>query len=156
MEEEEEAGDRRKREPTGTPKPDADAPTGPIRSCSISHLSYPDRLKRLGLYSLERRRDRYAIIYIYTILIGVAPNFECDQYKIITYVNDRRGLFCRKPAIAIRAADRIKTLKDRSLAVRGPTLFNALPKNLRQLERSVEAFKNNLDKHLADVPDVPS
>ena len=29
----------------------------------VSHLDYWERLKILGLYSLERRRERYAIIY---------------------------------------------------------------------------------------------
>ena len=35
----------------------------------VRHLSYWDRLKTLNLMSLQRRRERYAIIHIYKIII---------------------------------------------------------------------------------------
>ena len=31
----------------------------------IEHLTYPEQLKKLKLYSLERRRERYLIIYLW-------------------------------------------------------------------------------------------
>ena len=48
--------------------------------------------------------------------------------------------------------------------MRGPRLFNALPKELREFpldsevkaEQAVEKFKKNLDKYLKSIPDEPN
>ena len=37
-------------------------------------LSYPERFTILKLYSLQRRIDRYIIIYVWKILEGLVPN----------------------------------------------------------------------------------
>ena len=37
-------------------------------------LSYPERLTALKLYSLQRRRERYIILYVWKILEGLVPN----------------------------------------------------------------------------------
>ena len=39
-------------------------------------LSYPERLTVLKLYSLQRRRERYIIIYVFKILECQVPNFS--------------------------------------------------------------------------------
>ena len=39
-------------------------------------MLYHERLKSLGLYSLQRRRERYCIIYIWKIIEGLVPNFS--------------------------------------------------------------------------------
>ena len=43
------------------------------------HMDYWDALKKLGLYSLQRRRERYQIIYVWTILEGISPNIMADN-----------------------------------------------------------------------------
>ncbi len=43
---------------------------------SMYDLSYQDRLKALDLYSLQRRRDRYMIMYIWKILEGRVANLD--------------------------------------------------------------------------------
>jgi hypothetical protein len=40
----------------------------------VCTTSYCDRLKALKIYSLERRRERYLILYIYKIIIGLVLN----------------------------------------------------------------------------------
>ena len=121
----------------------------------MSGNSYWERLKRLDLYSLERRRERYGILYIYKILNGLSPNFEEERFQVKTVVSQRRGLQCRVPPIISAASARIKTLADQSFAVRGPKLFNELPKNLRSGECSLDSFKGRLDKFLSCIPDLP-
>ena len=37
-------------------------------------VNYPERLQRLNIFSLQRRRERYLIIYMYKIIIGIVPN----------------------------------------------------------------------------------
>ena len=39
-------------------------------------LSYPERLTVLKLYSLQRRRERFIIIYVWKILECLVPNFS--------------------------------------------------------------------------------
>ena len=39
-------------------------------------LDYSDRLVFLKLHSLQRRRERYCIIYVWKIIEGLVPNFS--------------------------------------------------------------------------------
>ena len=43
-------------------------------------LSYDDRLKSLHLYSVQRRFERYTIIYIWKILESMVPNLSQPNY----------------------------------------------------------------------------
>jgi hypothetical protein len=85
-------------------------------------------LKHLGLSSLERRRGRYIIMYIWKMITGLAPNFESETSRIVTRYNERRERLCRVPPFNNRAAARVQTLREGSLSVVRPRLFNALPK----------------------------
>ena len=42
----------------------------------LGALSYWEQLKTLKMYSLQRRRERYRIIYVWSILEGIVPNFS--------------------------------------------------------------------------------
>ena len=42
----------------------------------VQHLNYWERLHELKLYSLQRRRERYMIIYIWEITQHMVPNIE--------------------------------------------------------------------------------
>ena len=47
-------------------------------------------------------------------------------------------------------------LWDSTLTIQGAKLFNAMPKNIRNLKNiPVEKFKNELDTYLKTVPDEP-
>ena len=56
----------------------------------LSELNYWERLQDLKLYSLERRRERYGIIYIWKVLQSLVPNFD-ERVKVTSYVIERRG-----------------------------------------------------------------
>ena len=117
---------------------------------------YWSRLKKLALYSLERRRERYIILYIFKIMKGIVPNLTGENLRITFNDSGRRGLLCHVPILNRSAMARYKTLKDNSLAVRGPRLFNCLPTNIRDVNLSLSSFKRRLDKFLASIPDQPS
>ena len=125
------------------------------RIAGISHLNYWDRLKRLEMFSLERRRERYQVIYVFKIIQKLVPNFECEKFKVVVVQSERRGRLCKIPPINTGASARLKTMSDSSFAVRGPRLFNKLPIELRNFEGSVDAFKARLDKELRKIPDQP-
>ena len=123
----------------------------------IQHLSYWEHLKKLSMYSLERRRERYNIIYVWKIMENYVPNFsQSENTGIQEYWNPRRGRFCTVPAINLRSPRQIQAIRDASFGIRGPRLFNTLPIHVRNLSGcSVDAFKNKLDKFLSTVPDEP-
>ena len=121
----------------------------------VSHLNYWQRLKALKLYSLERRRERYIMIYVYKIINNLVPNYESEKFCFRTLESDRRGKLCKVPPLISQATGRVKTIIESSFAVRGPKLFNCLPADLRNFEGSVDSFKRRLDKFLNLVPDQP-
>ena len=107
--------------------------------------NYRDRLKILNIYSLERRRERYTIIYVWKILHNLVPN-----PGIVWSINDRTGVTIQRPKSA-------SALRRNGFIIRGANLFNILPRDLRRLSDNpnVETFKNRLDKILRIVPDEP-
>ena len=117
----------------------------------MSQHDYWDQLKALRLCSQERRRERYMIIYTWKILEEIVPNFG-----ITAVVNSRNGRYCSVPAIRSAASQRTQTIRFNSMGVRGPRLFNSLPRQVRNITNcSVGSFKAALDKHLKTVPDEP-
>ena len=54
----------------------------------MSHLSYWEQLIELKTYSLERRRERYQIIYTWRIIEGQTPNLSSSPLEV--YNNPRR------------------------------------------------------------------
>lgn len=116
----------------------------------LRQYDYWQQLSLLKMYSLQRRRERYMIIYLWKVLEKLSPNFG------ITENQRRNGRFCKVPHIKSNAPMRIKNLRHASLAVKGPLLFNLMPANIRNMKScSVEKFKAALDKYLQTIPDQP-
>ncbi len=114
-------------------------------------LSYGDRLKFLKLFSLQRRRDRYQIIYAWKILEGLVPNL---QPPISVTNNARLGRMCYKLSVP---TGRKGTLMYNSFRWQATRLFNSLPVHLRTITNvDVNVFKVSLDKFLLGIKDIPS
>ena len=125
---------------------------------SVRQMSYWEQLNYLRLYSLERRRERYMIIYIWKILEGFVPNISdlVGHDKISAKWHPRRGRECILPPISRRASSSVKQLREASLAVKGQKLFNILPPHIRNITGcTVESFKRRLDSFLGTVSDEP-
>ena len=121
----------------------------------MNDLNYWQRLETLGLYSLDLRRERYIIIYVWKIIHGIVPNIE-GRNKIQTHMNERLGLKCNIPRRITSATDRIQSCKDNNFFVNGPRLFNCLPRDIRECRENQDIFKRRLDNFLRNVPDQPS
>ena len=121
----------------------------------LRHLSYWEQLKNLKLYSLERRRERYIIIYVWQILENLVPNLDVTKI-VASGTDDRRGRLCTTPAVSRRAPAAVQATRTASLPVRGTLLFNCLPSQLRNMTGCHrEAFKAALDRYLSSIPDEP-
>ena len=102
------------------------------------------------MYSLERRRERYILLYIWQIIEGKV------HAGIKTAWHPRRGRSCAVPGVSLHAPKHFQSLRYSSLGVVGPRLFNVLPVNIRNISGcTVETFKLHLDRFLATVPDEP-
>ena len=78
-----------------------------IRKINGLHgLDYWQQLAKLNLYSLQRRRERYRIIYIWKVLEGIVPDFG-----IIPRSNNRTGRYCVVPTIKSTATCRTQTIR---------------------------------------------
>ena len=116
----------------------------------LTKLSYWDRLKKINMYSVQRRMERYKIIYTWKTINDHVPRCGIN----IASTNTRRGTLLEVPNYTGSIAS-VKTLRNCTLQKEGPLLFNSLPKHLRDLKCSPMTFKLNLDNFLSILPDQP-
>ena len=138
-----------------------------IFSESTDKLDYWERLTTLKLYSLERRRERYHIIYVWKVINNLYPNpglqlnstlqqqhSEHPNRGIGINYNERTGITVSHDSRNIPAINR------KSILSRCCRIFNAIPAKLRMLREddapNLPSFKSGLDKWLSTVPDQPS
>ena len=113
-------------------------------------MPYHERLKSLGIYFLQRRRERYCTIYIWKIIEGLAPNFSN------TVTSTAYGRRCRSRIISHVNVGRVGTLAYNSFRWRSIRLFNSLSMHLRLISScSVLRFKTQLDIFIRSVKDLP-
>ena len=124
----------------------------------VCTTDYATRLQQLKIYNLQRRRERYIIIYVYKIVNKLTPNpgFDIDY-------NPRLKLEVTPKLVLQRGnANWSKKARNSSFFVTGPRLYNSIPGDLRELEDNIvpsksmiNSFKRKLDKHLSTIPDLP-
>ena len=117
-------------------------------------LTYAERLKALKMYSVQRRHERYKIIYMYKIKEGLVPNISAT-YGLQFSQRGRHGCMCVIPSYPLYHNKAI-TARNCSFALTASSLWNVLPKTIRDISGlSVDAFKRRLDKALRKCPDEP-
>ena len=114
----------------------------------LENLNYWERLSELNLMSLQRRRERYCIIYLWKILYSHAPNDIGIQWN----VNFRLGIKALVPRAPRNR--KIHSIYEASFAINAPRLWNTLPKKVN-CEHNFEVFKHLLDNFLLSFPDEP-
>ena len=131
------------------------------------NMDYWDRLKHFKLYSMQRRRERYAIIYVWKVIHNLYPNPGIDLNNITadhnTHPNQgiQVNLHQRSELTAHHDTNLPKWLENRSILERSCKLYNLLPIKLRQTlnqdqEPCLSGFKANLDKWISRIPDQPT
>ena len=116
----------------------------------LQNQNYWERLKTLKLNSMQRRIERYKIIYTWKVLEGLVPNCGIESMK-----SERRGRLCQVPRHKSQVTS-VQSLRESSFQINGPKLFNELPRDLRKKTKcGVEEFKMILDEFLQKIPDQP-
>ena len=94
----------------------------PSDQASIALLEgkdYMDRLASLSLYSQERRREHYQVIFIWKIGQGLVHGYNLE----FTH-SDRRGRMVIPHLVPRRACASVRRARESSLAVKGARIFN--------------------------------
>ena len=119
-------------------------------------LDYHERLKKLDMYSLERRRDRYYIIYGWQQLEGIQENILNLKQS---WIGTSRRIVSRRIPYQVdgRRLKRADITKIHNCPARRiERVFNSIPPKLRNLTGTkTETFKRHLDNWLKEVPDLP-
>ena len=126
---------------------------GRIKDNKLDGLNYWEKLVELKLYSQERRRERYQLIFIWKISQGMVLGYDLS----FTSGSGRRGRDVIPKPVVRAAPTVVKNARERTLGVRGAQLFNLLPEKLRSMNSDhIDVFKNHLDVFLASIPDQPT
>ena len=112
--------------------------------------TYWDRLTKLGIMSLQRRREKLCIIFTWKIKNNVVPNvinldFSWNPRKSITTATV-------KPMPRVRG--KLLSSYENSFAIKSARLWNKLPPKLGEITK-LSSFRRELDKYLSLFPDCP-
>ena len=121
--------------------------TANIDGCDA--MNYWERLVHLNLYSLQRRRERFKIISMWKIYIGLAPN----HYNISFRQSVRHGPNAERP-IGKASRKGINTKIFNGFTSSAIGLFNTVPAMIKN-KTTLEGMKSALDKYLSEIPDQP-
>ena len=118
----------------------------------MAGLDYWERLHSLHLYSQERRRERYQIIFLWKVAQGLVQGYKATFHQHV-----RRGRQMNLAPLCHQAPSAVKKARESSLQVKGAKLFNLLPRELRDTSTGTpESFKSKLDEWLSTIPDQPT
>ena len=118
----------------------------------LETADYWDRLQLLKMYSQERRRERYRIIFVWKVLQGLVHG-----YPIPNRQSPRRGRLVDVAKFCSSAPAAVKKAREASLSVHGAKLFNILPRHIRDISTgTTDQFKRELDSWLECIPDQPT
>ena len=116
---------------------------------NMDTLNYWERLQALGLYSLQRRRERFICVQMFKIFKQIIPN----NLQLEFYETSRHGPMCKRKKLIAKSA-KVNTLRCNSFSDVGAKLFNILPKQLKEAPTK-DSFKRKLDRLLSKLPDRP-
>jgi hypothetical protein len=117
---------------------------------NMKDLDYWDRLRRLNITSLQRRRERYIIIHIFKIINDMAPNDLCLEW----YNNKRLGIKVKIPKLDYNVPKYAFSLMESSFRISGAKLWNLLPAEVNT-QHVLDPFKIKLQTFLKKFPDKP-
>ena len=123
----------------------------------VCYIPYQERLQKLNIFSLQRRRDRYMLIYVFKIIHGYQPNAGFQW----TF-NARTGFHLSPFGHSDTCPHWVRKIRSNTIFDRGCRTFNLLPVNLRQgnvknlpERKHLSSFKSALSTFLKTVPDLP-
>ena len=93
----------------------------------LKGLSYWDCLQNMKMLSMQRRLERYRIIYTWKILENLAPNCGITEIE----GSDESILGRRLEIPTLKGNPRTNQFKEQAFQINGPKFFNCLPQRVR-------------------------
>ena len=91
-----------------------------IKDRGLDSLNYWEKLRELKLYSQERRRERYQMMFIWKISQGLVSGYDVN----FTSGGIRRGRMAIPKQVDRKSPSAVKKARENSLGVKGALLFN--------------------------------
>ena len=120
------------------------------RILGMQELNYWERLEKLHILSLQRRREKIIIINIWKIKYKLIPNSINLNFKIHQRSQAIKATLPPLP----RTTTGLLTKYENSFIVKGPKLWNTLPAELTRIS-NLRLFKTSLTNYLKKIPDKP-
>lgn len=111
----------------------------------FNKLSYDERLRKLGLTTLETRRKRGDLIEIYKLMTG-KEGIKYQQF----FEKAATGHNLRGHSMKLTTRQSSKDIRKNFFSVRGVKSWNSLPQYVIEAE-STNSFKNRLDQYCKDT-----
>ena len=110
----------------------------------LSHLEYPERLRKIGMPTLAYRRVRGDMIQVFKLVATSKNSYDQSLPPLFTLSKNPKGL--RKNSLNINRPDFKKDIGKYSFTSRVCKLWNSLPDNI-VTATDVKSFEMALDKH---------
>ena len=110
----------------------------------LSHLEYPERLRKIGMPTLAYRRVRGDMIQVFKLVATSKNSYDQSLPPLFTLSKNPKGL--RKNSLNINHPDFKKDIGKYSFTSRVCKLWNSLPDNI-VTATDVKSFEMALDKH---------
>ena len=118
-----------------------------VRQISGISGSYEDKLRKIGLTTLEERRVRGDCIETFKMLNGITRVDPSTWFSRITRTDGAQTRLSTDP-LALQTRMSRLDLRKNFFSVRLPPIWNSLPLSIRQ-SKSVNEFKNSYDRFRA-------
>ena len=107
----------------------------------LQGLTYWEALEDMKMLSIQRRFERYRIIYSWKILEDLVPN--CGVVLVEDSEETRLGRRLRVPIL--KGSAKTKKLKEQAFQINGAKLFNCLPQMVRNLSKKSKKINQHVD-----------
>ena len=121
-----------------------------IKITTVKDLNYWERLDKLKIMSLQRRREKIAILHIWKIKNQIYPNSIEVKFKKDRRSQADRAVLRPLPKVQMGLVTKI----DESFLIRSAKLWNKIPPNLTTIT-NYSTFKSELHLFLSKLPDRP-
>ena len=109
---------------------------------ALREMNYWQQLGHLKMLSLQRRLERYRILYVWKVIEAQVPNCGIK----VRGEDARLGRMCEVPPLNTRASQAVQTMREQTFQLNGPKLFNSLPAKIRNMSKcSIDDFKIALE-----------
>ncbi len=114
------------------------------------NFDYWTRLKKLGIMSLQRRRERHIIILVWKIKNNIIPNDINLEFGSNKYSSNVKAILKPQPKVQ----GKLLSTFENSFVIKCSKLWNKLPTQLTEI-LVFSLFERRLDRYLSFIPDNP-